>query len=449
MAEALRSVCFSYGNRFIEVEKEDSDNDDDRAEVPEEEGKTLIYQLPNTDAGPYDSARVSPSVLMAFAEDMMITPNLLRQEEATQAVVETLDRRRKRAHLPASMEKTLYDFMVVCANKIMDKRPYCNVYGHATTRQKVRALIDFVSVDYERIVYDVLDSRFSPINEIVAVQDAVQTETQRNKQKKRKYKTIDAARAGVSELWSSVHEIFLFFCETPLPRVLPDAENHTKPPSVQKQVSETSSLASSEMLELTHNKSTVEIKVEIKKVNLEAIVQFHPGIKRATEYFAARQIQRCFRKKYKDLLARKITISVVEEEVEDEPLFDKKPPRPPCGPAVIALLPRVHALTNKYSLSPHPPPRPPVNIELKIEEFDADSKGGGQGGEEDKLPGLRIPPLMITRPVHEIIEWKRQVVEEDSFTSSHSSASLMGTTEIPIYNDRLGVWTTQRAQVEI
>jgi len=32
--------------------------------------------------------------------------------------------------------------------------------------------------------------------------------------------------------------------------------------------------------------------------------------------------------------------------------------------------------------------------------------------------GVNVPPLMITRPIHEIIEWKRTVVEEDSFPST-------------------------------
>jgi len=164
VAEALRRACFAYGNRFIEAPHVDSDDDEEAIAKggSEVDHKALIYQLPNTaDAGPYDSARVSPSVLMAFAEDMMITPQLLVHDETTQAVLETLDRRRKRAHLCASMDKTLYDFIVVCAIKVMAKRPYCNVYGSATTRQKVRALVEFISVDYEQVVEHVLDSRFS------------------------------------------------------------------------------------------------------------------------------------------------------------------------------------------------------------------------------------------------------------------------------------------------
>lgn len=159
VAEALRRVCFAYGNRFVEVllAGENGENPDEGAE----EQRTLMHQLPDTDAGPHDAARVSPSVLFAFAEDMMITPHLLLREETTQAVVDTLDRRRRRAHLPASMDKTLYDFLVVCATKVMAKRPYCNVYGGATTRQKVRALIDFVCIDYKGIIKHALDSRFS------------------------------------------------------------------------------------------------------------------------------------------------------------------------------------------------------------------------------------------------------------------------------------------------
>ena len=159
VAEALRRVCFAYGNRFVEVLVDDSDG-----ENPDEgaaEQRTLMHQLPDTDAGPHDAARVSPSVLFAFAEDMMITPHLLLREETTQAVVDTLDRRRRRAHLPASMDKTLYDFLVVCAIKVMAKRPYCNVYGGATTRQKVRALVDFLCIDCEGIMGRALDSRFS------------------------------------------------------------------------------------------------------------------------------------------------------------------------------------------------------------------------------------------------------------------------------------------------
>jgi hypothetical protein len=163
VAEILRRVCFGYGNRFIEADNAGSDDDDEQATVEyrDKEAKVLIYQLPNTDVGPYDPARISPSVLIAFAEDMMITPDLLLHDEASQAVIETLDRRRRRAHLPASLDKTLYDFLLVCANKIMAKRPYCNVFGSVSTRQKVRALVDFVSLDCEEIVSGVLDSRFS------------------------------------------------------------------------------------------------------------------------------------------------------------------------------------------------------------------------------------------------------------------------------------------------
>jgi hypothetical protein len=49
----------------------------------------------------------------------------------------------------------------VCAIKVMAKRPYCNVYGGATTRQKVRALVDFLCIDCEGIMGRALDSRFS------------------------------------------------------------------------------------------------------------------------------------------------------------------------------------------------------------------------------------------------------------------------------------------------
>ena len=162
VAESLRRVCFFYGNRYVEEKDEKSHNNDADPQVnvnPEQ--KIYMYQLPNTDAGPYDSARVSPSVLTAFAEDMMIIPHLLHQDEVHQAVMGALDRRRKRAHLPAVAEKTLYDFISLCANKLMEKRPYCNIYSTATMHEKVRALIDFLSVDYGQVVFAVLDSRFT------------------------------------------------------------------------------------------------------------------------------------------------------------------------------------------------------------------------------------------------------------------------------------------------
>jgi hypothetical protein len=161
VAEMLRRVCFAYGNRFVEVAHDSDDSDDDGGGGEAAEQRTLMHQLPDTDAEPHDAARISPSVLVAFAEDMMITPHLLLREETAQAVVDTLDRRRRRAHLPASMDKTLCDFLAVCANKVMAKRPYCNVYGSATTRQKVRALVDFVSLDCEGITGHALSSRFS------------------------------------------------------------------------------------------------------------------------------------------------------------------------------------------------------------------------------------------------------------------------------------------------
>ena len=98
---------------------------------------------------------------MAFAEDTMITPHLLLQHEATQAVMETLDRRRKRAHLAVSLERTLCDFVTACAMKVMAKKPYSNVFGCAPPAEKVRALVDFISVDYDQVVHHILGSRFS------------------------------------------------------------------------------------------------------------------------------------------------------------------------------------------------------------------------------------------------------------------------------------------------
>ena len=163
VSEELRRMCFLYGNRFVQVEIGSDDEDDEDAGGGELEGgvRRFMYQLPSTDARPYDGARVSPSVLVAFAEDMMISPHLLHPDEVKLAVVETLERRKKRAHLPASMDKTLCDFMVVCAIKVMAKKPFCNVHGSATTRHKVRALVDFVCLDYHQVVCDVLESRFS------------------------------------------------------------------------------------------------------------------------------------------------------------------------------------------------------------------------------------------------------------------------------------------------
>jgi len=164
VGEELRRMCFLYGNRFVEVERGSDDEDDEDVDGELEGGeqqRRFMYQLPSTDSGPYDGVRVSPTVLMAFAEDMMILPHLLHQDEVKSAVVETLERRKKRAHLPASMDKTLCDFMVVCAIKVMAKKPFCNVHGSAATRQKVRALVDFICLDYQQVVCDVLDSRFS------------------------------------------------------------------------------------------------------------------------------------------------------------------------------------------------------------------------------------------------------------------------------------------------
>lgn len=165
VAESLRRTCFLYANRFVEVQHGGSgDEFDDDAigdELADGKQKVFMHQLPNTDAGPYDSARVSPSVLVAIAEDMMITHHLLHPDEVKAAVVETLERRNKRAHLPATMDKTLHDFLIVCANRVMAKKPFCNVYGSATIRQKVRALVDFVCLDYQQVIDDVLDLRFS------------------------------------------------------------------------------------------------------------------------------------------------------------------------------------------------------------------------------------------------------------------------------------------------
>jgi len=230
-----------------------------------------------------------------------------------------------------------------------------------------------------------------------------------------------------------VQEIFLFFCEVPLPP-LPDAEKHTAAPSAQEQVSSVVSSEDGDDIVMEHAKSKIEVTVEIEKVNLEAIIQFHPAIKKANEFFAARQIQRCFRRKYKHLMDQRRIVQ------DPDPIESGRPsraanPRPPCGPAVASLLPRIDALTSRYTLSPHPAPITPLERAQSLE----------QEGTTENLPVVSVPESMITRPIHELIEWKRTEVEADSVPSSPSSASVLGTTEIAIHNDRLGRWAKNTA----
>jgi hypothetical protein len=263
-------------------------------------------------------------------------------------------------------------------------------------------------------------------------------ETQRRKKREQKYKTIDAARVGVSELWTHIHEIFLFFCETPL-CALSDAEKHVKTEPEKVEKAKTVTTEHSEDVQLTCKKSTVQVTVDIEKVNIESVLQFHPSIKKANLFFSARRIQRWYRHKLAEFQQRFIRSAVVSATESTKPL--QPLPRPPCGPTVMSLLPRVHVLTSKYSLSPHPQSHARVNLEL----LEGD---GAEDEESAKLPALTVPPLMITRPVHQIIEWKRLMVEEcdkGSEASSQSSASVIGISEIPLYNDRLGVWTKHTA----
>ncbi len=260
-------------------------------------------------------------------------------------------------------------------------------------------------------------------------------ETQRSKEKKRKYKTLDVARTNVSQLWTHVHEIFLFFCETPLPP-LPDADQHKEPESPGPSREQVSVVSSEDgvAIAMEHAKSKIEVTVEIKKVNLEAITQFHPAVKKANEFFAARRIQRCFRRKYKHLLDQRRIVrdpSVIELAKS----MRAANPRPPCGPAVASLLPRIDVLTSRYTLSPYPASMAPLD---SLE----------QEGTAENLPPVSVSGSMITRPLHELIKWKRMEVEADSVPSSPSSASVIGATEIPIYNDRLGRWAKHTAMLK-
>ena len=260
-------------------------------------------------------------------------------------------------------------------------------------------------------------------------------ETQRNKEKKRKYKTLDLARTNVSQLWTHVHEIFLFFCETPLPP-LPDADQHKEPENPGPSHEQLSVVNSEDGVAsvMEHAKSKIEVTVEIKKVNLEAITQFHPAVKKANEFFAARRIQRCFRRKYNHLLDQR---RIVQDPslIESAKSLRAANPRPPCGPAVASLLPRIDVLTSRYTLSPHPASMTPLDsLEQEITA--------------ENLPPVSVSGSMITRPLHELIKWKRMEVEADSVPSSPSSASVLGTTEIPIYNDRLGRWVKHTAMLK-
>jgi len=268
-------------------------------------------------------------------------------------------------------------------------------------------------------------------------------ETQRSKEKKRKYKTLDVARTNVSQLWTHVHEIFLFFCETPLPP-LPDAvsDQHKEPKSPGPSQEQMSVVSSEDGVGIVmdHAKSKIEVTVEIKKVNLEAITQFHPAVKKANEFFAARRIQRCFRRKYKHLLDQRRIVRD-PSPIELAKSLRAANPRPPCGPAVASLLPRIDVLTSRYTLSPHPAPMtrtPPDSFEQAREGI----------AENLNLPLVSVSGSMITRPLHELIKWKRMEVEADSVPSSPSSASVLGTTEIPIYNDRLGRWAKHTAMLK-
>jgi hypothetical protein len=458
VSEALRRLCFVYGNRYMELEDHE---DTGAAELEDDSEHMLVYQLPNVgNAEPYDSARVSPSVMMAFAKDMMITPNILHQEEITQSIAETLDRRRKRAHIPASMDKTLCDFCVIISLKIMAKRPYSNVHGSATTSQKVRALVMFLSLDFEQLVNKAQDSRFSPINEIQSMQEAVETEALREKHQKRKYKSLDSARSSVSILWTHVHEIFLFFCETPSTHApnLPQSEkptDATPDKSMGEEEKGQKPSIEAEKANAQHgsqcSRSTVEFKIDVQEVNLNAIIQFHPSIQNSKNSNAARRIQRFWRRKYLGVLNESVATEasnssssscVLNESVKESSFsnsaWHSENPLPPCGPAVVSLLPRIPELTNKYSLHPRPPTAAPSH-EKKLDD-DQETAWDMVEREEGEQSGDNIssvPSLMITRPVHEIVEWKRKIAEEDLFSSFESSGSGIGRVDIPVHSDRV------------
>ena len=247
----------------------------------------------------------------------------------------------------------------------------------------------------------------------------------------------------MSERWAQIHEIFLFFCETPLPRELPDAERHTAVVVPEDTVAESSEIADEE--DLDTKKGKVEVRIEIEKVNLEAVVQFHPAIKKSTEFFAARAIQRCFRRKYQDKLHPKVTGWILSPAVSERSSWHPQNPQPPCGPTVASLLPRIPELTNKYTLPTDVLQRRSSSQEVAHQEASSEQATSHQKegrNVDDTLPILSVPKLMITRPVPEIIEWKRKMVEEDSVHSSRSSVSVVGETQVPIYNDRLGMWTS-------
>ena len=200
-------------------------------------------------------------------------------------------------------------------------------------------------------------------------------------------------------------------------------------------------------LKMVPGNGKVEIKMEIQKVNLDAIIQFHPSIKNSTEFYAARAIQRCFRRGREEKLrnADPTRHALSRIPAASRQSWHPEHPRPPCGPTVASLLPHVPELTSRYTLPPGAMQRRAslqVAQRLSIEQTASHNEEAGQKNE--KLPVLSAPKLMITRPVHEIIEWKRLVVEEDSFLSSRSSTSVVGEAQIPIYNDRLGIWTQHK-----